>query len=57
VTEVKARIGYLVGIQLDSGHLDVEFNASPDLTEEEIFDLAITTIEHELGYAKLDYVS
>lgn len=57
MTEVKVRIGYLVGIQLDSGHLDVEFNASPDLTEEEIFDLAITTIEHELGYAKLDYVS
>lgn len=57
MTEVKARIAYLVGIQLDSGHLDVEFNASPDLTEEEIFDLAITTIEHELGHAKLDYVS
>lgn len=57
MTEAKAKISYLVGIQLDSGHLDVEFNAPPDLTEEEIFDLAITTIEHELGHAKLGYVS
>lgn len=50
------KIGYIVGIRLDSGHLNVEFNARPGLTEDEAFDLAITTIEHELIDAKLDYV-
>lgn len=55
MTEVKAN--YCVGIRLDSGNIDVEFSASPDLTEDELFDLAITAIQHELGHAKLDYVS
>jgi hypothetical protein len=50
------KIGYVVGVRLDSGHLNVEFNARPGLTDDEAFDLAITTIEHELNYAKLDYV-
>ncbi len=54
---INGNVGYMVGIHLDSGHLNVEFNARPGLTEEEAFDLAITTLEHELGHAKLDYVA
>ncbi len=51
------KIGYIVGVRLDSGSLNVEFNAPAGLTDEEAFDLAITTIEHELGHAKLDWVA
>lgn len=54
---IESNVGYMVGIQLDSGSLNVEFNAAPGLSEEEAFDLAITTIEHELGHAKLEYVA
>ncbi len=53
---IEGNIGYVVGVQLDSGFLNVEFNARPGLTEDEAFDLAITTLEHELGHAKLAYV-
>lgn len=53
---IEGNVGYAVGIRLDSGSLNVEFNARPGLTEDEAFELAITTIEHELSYAKLDYV-
>lgn len=54
---IEGNIGYIVGIRLDSGCLNVEFNARPGLSDDEAFDLAITTLEHELGHAKLDYVA
>lgn len=53
---IEGNVGYMVGVRLDSGCLNVEFNARPGLTDDEAFDLAITTIEHELNYAKMDYV-
>lgn len=54
---IEGNVGYLVGVRLDSGSLNVEFNARPGLTDDEAFDLAITTIEHELGHAKLEWVA
>lgn len=54
---IDGNVGYMVGVRLDSGCLNVEFNAPPGLSDDEAFDLAITTIEHELGHAKLDYVA
>lgn len=54
---IEGNIGYIVGVRLDSGSLTVEFNALPGLSDDEVFDLAITTLEHELCHAKLDYVA
>ena len=54
---IDGNVGYIVGVSLDSGHLNVEFNAPPGLSEDEAFDLALNTIEHELGHAKLDWVT
>jgi hypothetical protein len=55
--KIEGNVGYIVGVRLDSGHLNVEFNAPPGLSEDEAFDLALNTIEHELGYAKVDWVT
>ena len=54
---IEGNVWYMVGVRLDSGYLNVEFNAWPGLSDEDAFGLAITTIEHELLHAKLDYVA